>query len=163
MWNYLKGCYWHPTNSLDAQEKPNIPLSGLDNHYLIDEEGQIGIEKVNEATQLSPEDQADLILKEKARERVREDRWCAKCEHYKIWSSHHCSVCQKCVVRMDHHCPWLMTCIGYHNHRYFILFMFYILVATSNFLMMSHYMKPYLKYKWTKDIKTAYYFSLVGI
>ena len=70
-------------------------------------------------------------------------RICDKCNDLKPPRAHHCSVCQKCVMRMDHHCPWTGNCIGLKNHKYFICFCFWTIVACthvaiSSFLMNSN-------------------------
>ncbi|KAF9164885.1 palmitoyltransferase for Vac8p, partial [Mortierella sp. AD010] len=57
-------------------------------------------------------------------------RWCDICKIYKPDRCHHCSECDECVLRMDHHCPWVRGCIGYNNHKFFYLFIFYTSVMT---------------------------------
>ncbi|KAF9313697.1 hypothetical protein BG003_004912 [Podila horticola] len=52
-------------------------------------------------------------------------RWCDICKIVKPDRCHHCSECDQCVLRMDHHCPWVNGCIGYNNHKFFYLFIFY--------------------------------------
>lgn len=51
---------------------------------------------------------------------------CNKCKDYKPLRAHHCSICNRCVLKMDHHCPWINNCVGHQNHRYFLLFLFYL-------------------------------------
>ncbi|KAL3271063.1 hypothetical protein HHI36_021563 [Cryptolaemus montrouzieri] len=54
---------------------------------------------------------------------------CKKCIAPKPARTHHCSVCNKCILKMDHHCPWLNNCVGFKNHRYFFLYMVYMVIG----------------------------------
>jgi len=56
-------------------------------------------------------------------------RYCKLCKKVKPPRAHHCHVCGKCVLRMDHHCPWIGNCVGFYNHKYFILFLFYMFIG----------------------------------
>ena len=62
-------------------------------------------------------------------------RYCKKCEIVKGMRTHHCSMCGKCVCKMDHHCPWINNCVGYRNHKFFLLFLFYMWLACLFFLV----------------------------
>lgn len=53
-------------------------------------------------------------------------KWCAK---YKPDRCHHCRVCRTCILRMDHHCPWIYNCVGFRNHKFFFLLLFYSAIA----------------------------------
>lgn len=52
-------------------------------------------------------------------------RFCEKCQLIKPDRAHHCSVCGTCVLKMDHHCPWVNNCVGFHNYKFFMLFLAY--------------------------------------
>jgi len=57
----------------------------------------------------------------------RKCKWCGK---YKPDRCHHCRVCRVCVLKMDHHCPWIFNCVGFANHKYFFLLLFYSTAGT---------------------------------
>jgi len=49
---------------------------------------------------------------------------------YKPDRAHFCKMLSRCVLKMDHFCPWLNNCIGFYNHKYFYLFVFYMMTLT---------------------------------
>lgn len=67
-------------------------------------------------------------LMEEATPKARAKR-CTKCNRQKPPRAHHCSVCKRCVMKMDHHCPWINNCVGFHNYRFFCLFMMYLALS----------------------------------
>eukprot|EP00927_Polykrikos_kofoidii_P082434 TRINITY_DN81_c0_g1_i2.p1 TRINITY_DN81_c0_g1~~TRINITY_DN81_c0_g1_i2.p1 ORF type:complete len:347 (-),score=33.68 TRINITY_DN81_c0_g1_i2:99-1139(-) len=74
------------------------------------------------------EDETVTVFKES--KRTGDRRYCKWCAKYKPDRCHHCRVCQTCILRMDHHCPWLYNCVGFRNHKYFVLLLFYTTIDT---------------------------------
>ncbi|KRY57004.1 Palmitoyltransferase ZDHHC6, partial [Trichinella britovi] len=56
-------------------------------------------------------------------------QYCKLCKGYKAPRSHHCRKCNRCVLKMDHHCPWINNCCGFLNHRFFFMFLFWIVIS----------------------------------
>jgi DHHC palmitoyltransferase len=54
-------------------------------------------------------------------------------------------ICGRCVEKFDHHCIYINNCLGYRNHKYFILFLWFIFiymltsVTTSIASFITHY------------------------
>jgi len=58
-------------------------------------------------------------------------RWCQKENKYKPDRAHFCTPMGRNILRMDHYCPWLVNGVGFHNHKYFFLFLLYTTLATQ--------------------------------
>jgi len=101
--SYYKACFTPPGYvPLDWKPDDNLQNEALD-HFVVDSK--------------------------KKNEKAASTRFCAKCKNYKPQRAHHCTECNKCVLKMDHHCPWINNCVGHVNHKYFVLFLFYVVVA----------------------------------
>lgn len=74
----------------------------------------------------------DTSIKGKILPSTLEPKWrfCSSCECIAPPRSWHCKICNVCILKRDHHCLFTGCCIGYENQRYFIMFVFYMFIAT---------------------------------
>lgn len=63
------------------------------------------------------------------------NRKCSECHEVKPARTHHCSICETCVFTMNHHCLFTNNCVGLENQRFFLLFIFYMLLGVVYNLM----------------------------
>ncbi|XP_011310164.1 probable palmitoyltransferase ZDHHC24 [Fopius arisanus] len=57
-------------------------------------------------------------------------RFCLSCESLAPPRSWHCQTCGICILKRDHHCVFTGCCVGHFNHRYFLMFVLYLFIAT---------------------------------
>ncbi|TMW63029.1 hypothetical protein Poli38472_005647 [Pythium oligandrum] len=62
--------------------------------------------------------------------------FCDECNMYRPARAMHCETCEGCIVLMDHHCPWVNNCVGIGNHKFFLLFLFYVAVTSVHVLLL---------------------------
>nr|BAN42356.1 palmitoyltransferase PFA3, putative [Entamoeba invadens] len=85
------------------------------------------------------------------------ERYCDVCKRYKGYRVHHCEATKKCVYKLDHFCTVLGNSLGYHNFRYFFLFLFYLWVSVL-FVVFNIYEIFY-----SADLTNAPYIVLVVV
>lgn len=61
---------------------------------------------------------------------TKEVKNCGVCHEAVPARTHHCYLCETCVLKRDHHCFFMTVCIGFFNHRYFVMFCFYMMIGT---------------------------------
>nr|XP_021184076.2 probable palmitoyltransferase ZDHHC24 [Helicoverpa armigera] len=73
----------------------------------------------------------NTTIKGRNLEGFNKDEWtlCSVCECLRPPRAWHCNTCDICILKRDHHCTFFACCVGYFNHRYFMMFTFYIFVA----------------------------------
>ena len=103
-----------------------------------------GISLLHENNSFDSDDEADLNSYNKG-------KICLTCRSFKPLRAHHCSICNACVLRMDHHCrnlkviviflniykAWINNCVGHQNQRFFLLMLFYLVIGTGFYSMVS--------------------------
>lgn len=55
---------------------------------------------------------------------------CVSCQIMVPPRTWHCDICKTCILKRDHHCSFTGKCVGHKNHRYFILLIIYLFIAT---------------------------------
>jgi palmitoyltransferase len=55
---------------------------------------------------------------------------CAVCETLSPPRAWHCEICKTCILKREHHCAFTGCCVGFHNFRYFYLFLVHLCLAT---------------------------------
>ena len=82
---------------------------------------------------------------------------CKYCKEQKVLRSHHCQVCGICIFKMDHHCPWINNCVGHFNHRYFVLFLTWLMFGC---IFVSIFSIPIL---FTTKLKKSNEFNFISV
>lgn len=54
---------------------------------------------------------------------------CPYCQVYQLERTYHCEACNRCVPHCSHHCCSISQCVGSTNHKAYILFIFYTILA----------------------------------
>ncbi|CAD8049847.1 unnamed protein product [Paramecium primaurelia] len=84
-----------------------------------------------------------------------QERYCARCKIMRPPKSSHCYNCNNCVKMYDHHCTFMSNCIGQRNYRYFIGWIYTLLIQCIiwYFVLLQHL---YQKFSISETIDKLY-------
>ncbi|CAG9853896.1 unnamed protein product [Phyllotreta striolata] len=93
--------------------------------------------------------------------KTRKDEWkyCDKCQTSMPPRSWHCTICNTCILKRDHHCFFTSCCVGFHNHRHFMMYLFYTALTTmyaSYFNFRYAYDTTDVEYTWMTLVKLLF-------
>jgi len=73
-------------------------------------------------------------------------KYCSFCEENSPPRCFHCFTCNKCVLKRHSHCLFLGKCAGHNNQRYYLLFVFYVLlgVGLSNIINRNYFFEVFI-------------------
>jgi len=79
---------------------------------------------------------------------------CPDCQVIRTPRSRHCNMWNMCVERYDHHCPYINNWVGYRNHLFFTLFLFFVLCLLIFQVAITGYAFKFLGYdRWWGFLK----------
>lgn len=59
---------------------------------------------------------------------------CMSCRNWQPERAEHCPLCNKWILKQNSHYPCIANCIGYHNEKFFFLYVVYTLIINFIFI-----------------------------
>lgn len=58
-------------------------------------------------------------------------RYCQKTQQFKPDRAHYCAATHRVVSRLDHYCIFLYSTVGYHNHKFFFIWLIHLILLAA--------------------------------
>ncbi|KAI3644854.1 hypothetical protein MP228_011018 [Amoeboaphelidium protococcarum] len=125
MWTYYRVVMTDPGSPLHYER---LRLQSSDLQHLFHNQGAaLDSSLMNGTTNNHNNDSEDALITATVKSNGQR-RHCKKCHVWKPDRCHHDSMSQRCVLKFDHFCPWINNCVGHYTQKYFVLFLFYVVV-----------------------------------
>uniref|UniRef100_A0A2L2Y3H7 Palmitoyltransferase n=1 Tax=Parasteatoda tepidariorum TaxID=114398 RepID=A0A2L2Y3H7_PARTP len=80
-------------------------------------------------------------------------KYCHFCQLNSPPRSYHCPICDECILKRDQHCMFAGCCVGFYNHRYYLMAVFYIMIGSMYFSILQ----------WPHCVESVGGFTLVSL
>lgn len=67
-------------------------------------------------------------------QQVPRNQWCHACNNWQPERAEHCPMCNKWVLKFHTHFPCIANCVGYHNEKFFYLYVIYSYIMNLVFI-----------------------------